>query len=69
MATNYIESIFSSGGCDQMEECLNVVPHKVTSDMLEVLSSEYSAEEIKALLFQMRPTKPPGPNGMNAFFY
>ena len=69
MATNYFESIFSSGGCDRMDECLNKVPHKVTLDMLEVLSSEYSAEEVKAALFQMGPTKAPRHDGMNALFY
>ena len=69
VTTNYFESIFTSGGCDQMEECVNTSPHKLTSNMLDVLSSEYSAEEIKATLFQMGPIKAPGPNGMNALFY
>ena len=64
-----IESIFSSGGCDRMDECLNTIPHKVTLDMLEVLSSEYSVEEVKAALFQMGPTKTPRHDGMNALFY
>ena len=70
MTTNYFESIFNSSGCEQMDECLNTVSHKVTLDMLEVLSSEYSVEEvIKAVLFQMGPTKAPGANVMNALFY
>lgn len=52
-----------------MDECLNTVQHKMTEDMQEVLSSEYCAEEIKVVLFQMGPTKAPGLDGMNALFY
>ena len=42
VATSYFEAMFSSGGCVQMEECLNTVPHRVTLDLLKVLSSEYN---------------------------
>ena len=52
-----------------MEECLNAVQSKVTDDMQEFLSSEFTAEEVKVVLFQMGPTKAPGPDGMNALFY
>ena len=33
------------------------------------MSSDFTADEIKAALFQMGPTKAPGPSGMNAPFY
>ena len=52
-----------------MEECLNAVHIKVTEDMNVVLSSEFTAEEVKVALFQMGPTKAPGPDDMNALFY
>ena len=37
--------------------------------MKEELSRPYSVEEVKVVLFQMGPTKVPGPDGMNALFY
>ena len=49
-----------------MKECLNAVHRRLTEDMLEVLSRPYSSDEVRAMLFQMGPTKAPGPNGINA---
>ena len=69
VATNYFESIYSSDGSNQMEECLDMVHYKVTTYMIETLSRDYSAEEIKVAVFQMGPTKALGPDGMNALFY
>ena len=37
--------------------------------MQEVLARKYSAEQVRVALFQMGPTKTPGPDGINAFFY
>ena len=52
-----------------MEECLDAVDARVTEDMREFLSTQFTAEEVQAALFQMGPTKAPGPEGMNALFY
>ena len=69
VVTNYFDSLFNAGTCSQMEECLDTVMSKVTPDMQQMLSSEFTADEIKTAVFQMGPTKAPGLNGMNAIFY
>ena len=69
VALAYFDNLFHAGVRDQMEECLNAVQSKVTDDMREVLSSVFTAEEVKVALFQMGPTKALGLNGMNAIFY
>ena len=69
VATNYFETLFNSEGNGQMDDCLNTVNHRVTPEMLEELSRDYTAKEIKATLFHMGPTKAPGLDGMNTLFY
>ena len=69
VATRYFDNLFCAGSCDQMEECLDAVFSKVTPEMQQMLSSDFTVEEVEMVLFQMGPTKVPGPNGMNALFY
>ena len=69
VASDYFMNIFKAGTCDRMEECLNAVHWRLTDDMLEVLSRPYNSDEVRGALFQMGPTKSPGPDGMNVLFY
>ena len=69
VAITYFESLFYAGACDQIDDCLSAVQHKMTLDMQQLFSSDFTADEIKAALFQMGPTKALEPNGMNALFY
>ena len=69
VAIDYFDNLFSTGSCQQMEECLSTVSARVTTDMQEMLSGDFTADEIKEAVFQMGPTKAPSPDGMNALFY
>lgn len=50
-------------------EVLQHVPAKVTAKMNESLMAPYKEEEVKVALFQMFPTKAPGPDGYPAHFF
>ena len=69
VASNYFHTLFHARAGDQMEECLNAIHTGVTEDMKMVLSSEFTADEVRVAIFQMGPTKALGPDGMNALFY
>ncbi|XP_075668611.1 uncharacterized protein LOC142638468 [Castanea sativa] len=69
VASDYCDNLFQAGVGDQMEECLDAVESRVTDDMREFLSTQFTTKEVKVALFQMGPTKALGPDGMNAHFY
>ena len=51
VALAYFDNLFHARVGDHMEECLNAVQSKVTDDMREVLSSVFTTEEVKVVLF------------------
>jgi len=55
VAVNYFENLFKAGTCERMEDCLNTIIPKISPNMQQVLSSAFSADEVKTSLFQMGP--------------
>ena len=51
VAVQYFENLFSAGRSDRVEECFNAVNHRMSSNMLNILSGEFSADEVKTALF------------------
>lgn len=52
-----------------MEVVLNSVPVKVTIEMNNTLLAPFTEKEVKEALFQMFPTKAPGPDGFPTHFF
>jgi hypothetical protein len=51
-----------------MDSLLGMVPRKVSEEMNAMLEAPLTREEVRAALFQMFPTKAPGPNSYPARF-
>ena len=67
--SNYFVQLFRSQGSHDTERLLSKVNMKVTEAMNEMLSMDYTVEEVKAALDGIGDLKAPGPDGMPAIFY
>ncbi|XP_042939341.1 uncharacterized protein LOC122274362 [Carya illinoinensis] len=50
-------------------ECIKDVPLRITGEMNEHLGREFTAEEVKMVVFHMNGLGSPGPDGFSALFY
>jgi len=66
---NYFTQLFSTARPKKMEEALSTALTKVTEEMNDMLLQPYSDAEILEALQMMGPTKSPGPDGFNVFFF
>ncbi|XP_038717940.1 uncharacterized protein LOC120011012 [Tripterygium wilfordii] len=61
--------MFQSTTTESLPACFDNYPCLVSEDMNSSLVAPFTPEEVRIALFQMAPTKAPGPDGMPALFY
>jgi hypothetical protein len=69
MVTSFYKELYTTEGTEEMDEVLNSVPRKVTPEMNSQLLIPFEEKEVKEALFQMFPTKAPGPDGFPVHFF
>lgn len=69
MITDFYWKLYKSEGVTNMNIVLDAIPVRVTEEMNLMLTAEYTKEEVKTALFQMAPSKAPGPDGFPVQFF
>ncbi|XP_062019515.1 uncharacterized protein LOC133736097 [Rosa rugosa] len=71
VVTSYFSKMFTSSALDSeaVDLTLAAIQPCVTAEMNKQLCEQYTEEEVRCALFQMYPTKSPGPDGMPPLFF
>ena len=69
VAERYYTNLFSTSNLNTIDDMLESVEAVITEDMNQSLLLPFNGDEVCKVLFQMHPSKSPGPNGMSLFFF
>jgi hypothetical protein len=67
--TEYFSGLFTASPQGDLAKCLQHVASRIDGDMNASLLKPFLEEEVQCALFQMAPTKTPGPDGYPAGFF
>ena len=67
--TNYFSQLFTPSTTSFTDEVIGKVPTTVSGDMNDKLCRLYIVAEVEKALQQIHPSKAPGPDSLNPFFY
>lgn len=67
--TDYYRDLFTTGGVQEHDCCLEGMGSRVTSNMNLALTRDFMEKEVEEALAHMQPLKSPGPDGFSAGFY
>ena len=69
IVVDYFSNLFASSNLQIIDKVLHEVDGVVTPGMNKDLLRPFTHEKIKRALFQMHPSKAPGPDGISALFF
>lgn len=69
MILDYYQKVVMSSGLNKEMELVGDVDRKMTTEMREYLSEEFTTEEVAIAVKQMHPTKAVGPDCMAPIFF